>query len=84
MNTIRVSKQLGPRMDQPGRLTTDECLTADPGVPSGNQPGPILSWRYIMKLFPLSFSWESNNNVRKHHIQESQEVGPSPNFEVSP
>ena len=41
---------------QPGRvaqsvtcLATDACLTADPGVASSSRPGPILSWRLIMK-----------------------------------
>ena len=30
-------------------LTTDAFLTADAGVLSSVQPGPILSWRLIMK-----------------------------------
>ena len=30
-------------------LATDASLTADPRVASSNLPGPILSWRLIMK-----------------------------------
>ena len=30
-------------------LATDASLTADPGVASSIQPGPILLWRLIMK-----------------------------------
>ena len=30
-------------------LATDVCLTADPGSRVRSQPGPILSWRLIMK-----------------------------------
>ena len=30
-------------------LATDACLTADPGVAIRSRPGPILSWRLIMK-----------------------------------
>ena len=30
-------------------LATDASLTADPGVHVRSRPGPILSWRLIMK-----------------------------------
>ena len=43
-------------LNSPGRvaqsvtcLATDASLTADPGVAVRSRPGPILSWRLIMK-----------------------------------
>ena len=30
-------------------LTTDACLTADPGLRVQSRPSPIIWWRFIMK-----------------------------------
>ena len=31
-------------------LAADTCLTADPGVARSVRPGPIFSWRVIIKI----------------------------------
>ena len=46
-------------------LATEACLTAYPGVASRSRPGPILSWRLIMKLFLRSFSSLPLNRSRR-------------------
>ena len=46
-------------------LATDASLTADPGVAFRSRPGPILSWRLIMKSFLGSFSSLPLNHSRR-------------------
>ena len=46
-------------------LATDACLTADSGSRDRSWPGPILSWRLIMKKFLRSFSSLLLNNSRR-------------------
>ena len=55
-NLLGTENRLGQTVGQPGRLAqsvkclaTDASLTADQGSRVRSQPGPILSWRLIMK-----------------------------------
>ena len=42
------NKFTGPRSPV-GNVFTDVSLTADPGIAVRSRPGPMLSWRLIMK-----------------------------------
>ena len=46
-------------------LATDASLTADPGVLGQSRPGPILSWKLIMKYLLRSFSSLPLNHSRR-------------------